>query len=246
MLEHLVAPQNLPFAVALLITVALGTLELVTTLFGAALSHALDSLLPDFDVDADLDADMHMDVGTGADLHVPHADAGAAGDALSGLARGLDWLHVGRVPALILLLVALGSFGGFGLLLQSFAHSTWGELASPWLVALPAAVLGLVSVRVLGGAFARVIPKEETSAVSRDSFLGMPALVTAGIATRGNPAQAKLHDEHGQVHYVLVEPEHEGVELPAGVTVILKRQEGAVFKAAINEAPELMLDRHAR
>src|SRR5688572_14732112 len=106
MLEHLLAPQNLPFAVALLITVALGTLELVTTFFGAALSHALDSALPDLDVDADVDMD------AGADLHAPHADVGGAGHALSGLARGLDWLHVGRVPALVLLLVALGSFGG--------------------------------------------------------------------------------------------------------------------------------------
>jgi hypothetical protein len=74
----------------------------------------------------------------------------------------------------------------------------------------------------------------------------MPALITAGVATLGNPAQAKLRDEHGQPHYVLVEPESAEVELPAGTTVILKRQEGAVFKAVINEAPELMLDRDAR
>jgi hypothetical protein len=145
------------------------------------------------------------------------------------------------VPALILLLTLLGSFGSFGLLLQSLFKSFTGGLAPAWLAALPAFALSLPTVRIVGGIFARLIPQEETSAISRASFVGRTALVTTGVATVGNPAQAKLTDEHGQTHYLLVEPEVAGVELRAGTTVIVTGQSGVVFTAVANDIPELTL-----
>jgi hypothetical protein len=241
MLEHLLAPENLPFAVTLLITIALGVLEIVTALFGATLSGMVDAVLPDLDLDADVggpDASAGTDLTTEGDLDGVHT--------LGVIGHALDWLHVGRVPTLLLLLTLLGSFGAFGLLLQSFAKSALGGLAPAWLMSIPAFALAVPAVRVVGSVFARLIPKEETSAVSRDSFVGQPALVTAGVATLGNPAQAKLMDRHGQMHYLLVEPETTGVELVAGSTVILTRHQGAVFKAIPNDVPELTLGSDAR
>lgn len=232
MFEHLLAPQNLPFAIALVMTVGLGAIEIATAFLGASLSGLIDSVLPDFDLHADFHADAPH-VGTELTTDGAH-NIGVLGQAL-------DWLHLGRVPALILLLTLLGSFGSLGLLMQSLAKGMAGGLAPAWLVALPAFALSLPAVRVVGSAFARLVPQEETTAISRSSFVGRAALVTTGVATSGNPAQAKLTDEHGQTHYLLVEPETPGVELPTGMTVILTGQSGVVFKAVPNDVPELML-----
>jgi hypothetical protein len=232
MFEHLLAPQNLPFAIALVMTVGLGAIEIATAFLGASLSGLVDSILPDFDLHADLHADAPH-VGTEITTDGAHS--------VGFLGQALDWLHLGRVPALILLLTLLGSFGSLGLMLQSLAKSFTGGLAPSWLIALPAFALSLPAVRIVGGVFARLIPQEETTAISRASFIGRAAIVTTGVATLGNPAQAKLTDEHGQTHYLLVEPEADGVQLPSGMTVILTGQAGVVFKAVPNDMPELML-----
>lgn len=230
MFDHLLAPPNLPFAVALLTTLGLGVIEIATTFFGATLSGLLDSVLPDFDVHVGA-----PDVTSGTEITADGVhNLGVVGSAL-------DWLHLGRVPALVLLLTLLGSFGTFGLLLQSFVKSFFGELAPAWLMALPAFALSVPAVRIVGGVFVRFFPNEETSAISRTSFVGRAALVTTGVATFGNPAPAKLTDEHGQTHYLLVEPESPGTDLPAGMTVILTAHAGAVFKAVPNDIPELRL-----
>lgn len=234
MFEHLLAPQNLPFAVALVTTVGLGAIEIATAFLGASLSGLLDAVLPDFDFGGHVPLDAsHVTAGTEITTDGAHS--------LGFLGSALDWLHLGRVPALVLLLTLLGSFGAFGLVLQSLAKSITGGLLPAWLAALPAFALSVPAVRVMGGIFARLIPQEETSAISRSSFVGRAALVTAGVATVGNPAQAKLTDEHGQAHYLLVEPEAAGVELCAGMTVIVTGQSGAVFTAVPNDIPELML-----
>lgn len=230
MFDHLLAPPNLPFAVALLTTLGLGAIEIVTAFFGATLSGLLDSVLPDFDGHVGA-----TDAGTGTEITAEGVHT------LGVVGHALDWLHLGRVPALVLLLTLLGSFGTFGLLLQTLVRNIFGGLAPAWLMAVPAFALSLPAVRVVGSVFVRFFPNEETSAVSRTSFVGRAALVTTGIATLGNPAQAKLTDEHGQTHYLLVEPEAPGIELPAGMTVILTAHAGAVFKAIPNDVPELRL-----
>jgi hypothetical protein len=53
-------------------------------------------------------------------------------------------------------------------------------------------------------------------------------------ARKDNPAQAKLHDSHGQAHYVLVQPEDEAAVLPPGEEVLIVRQVGARFTAILN------------
>ena len=76
--------------------------------------------------------------------------------------------------------------------------------------------------------------RDETESVSEKTFIGRIAVVTLGKARVGSPAQAKLRDQHGQTHYVMVEPDQPGEEFPAGTDVLLVRQVGAVFKSIRN------------
>lgn len=152
----------------------------------------------------------------------------------------LGWLHVGRVPVLVLLVLFLAVFAltGFGLnlVVQQIAGS-W----VPVLISVPAALLAaLPIVRVLGAGLARVIPQDQTFAVSFDSLVGRVATIIGGTARQGYPAQAKVPNEHGQNLYVMVEPEAEGMTFQSGERVLLSKQiSGSRFAAVVNPWPEL-------
>jgi hypothetical protein len=101
------------------------------------------------------------------------------------------------------------------------------------LPALPASVLAfsasLPAVRFSGGILHRIMPKDETTAVSQGSFIGRVAVLTLGTATAGNAAQAKLRDAHGQDHYIMVEPDNKEDQFSQGDAVLLVRHTGACF-----------------
>ncbi|HEX9964755.1 MAG TPA: YqiJ family protein [Allosphingosinicella sp.] len=136
----------------------------------------------------------------------------------------LGWLGVGQVPLLILLVVFLALFGLAGLAIQQFA----GPL-SLW-IATPAAVAAALPLTGLGArGLARIMPRDETTAVSLDSLVGKKATITIGTARRGSPAQARVVDDHGQAHYVMVEPYDDSHSIGQGETVRLDRREGNIF-----------------
>ena len=219
MLEFLVAEENLAFSVALALMTLLALLEGVGTLLGAGLSGLVDALLPD-----SLTPDLHMD-----------APETATPGALSGL---LGWLYVGKVPLLIVLILLLMSFGLGGLLLQSLARSISGSLLPAGIASAGAALLALPVTRGSARFVARLIPRDETEAVSTGSFVGRVAVITLGRASPGSPAQARLRDEHGQSHYVMIEPDGDS-ELTAGSEVLIVKMRGHVFLAIPNPNPLL-------
>jgi hypothetical protein len=180
-------------------------------------------LLPDIDIDVDVDLD---------------ADGAVSGNSLT---RLLGWLRIGQVPVLILLIILLTSFGLIGLGIQSVAHGAVGFMLPGWIASVPALIVSLPVVRVLGGGLAKVMPKEETDAVSEASFIGRVAVITLGSARSGSPAEARLKDEHGQVHYIMVEPDSDKEAFEQGSTVLLVKQESAVFKA-IQNTNEALID----
>ena len=188
MLDFLLAPENLPFAVALLVMLGIGAVEAVGFGFGGA------------------DVDLH---GDGADA--------------------LGWLGIGQVPLLVILVVLLALFGMIGIALQQFADALLGAPLSPWLAAPLAFVGALPLLGVSARALARVMPSDETTAVSLDSLVGKRAEVTVGSARRGSPAQARVRDVHGQAHYVMIEPASDDHAIGAGETVLLVRREGGIF-----------------
>lgn len=220
-LEFLFAPQNLPFAIALGLMGLIATLEGVGTLLGAGLSDMVDAMLPEFDADMDIDA--------------------GEVDAPGALSQVLGWLHVGKVPALMLLIVYLTGFGLLGYAAQYLLWGSVGALLPTWLVAGPAALAALPVVRVSGGIIAAVMPDDETSAVRVDSLIGRMATITLGHATAERSAEARVNDEHGTTHYVQVVPETGHGALPQGCQVLLVRRQGNRF-VAIESTDELLMD----
>jgi len=223
MLEFIAASPNMAFSVALAVMLGIAALEIVTTLIGFSLSSLLDDMLPDFDApDVEFDADTDAEFASGA------ADGA---DGLSGFNKVLDWFYVGRVPALILLVIALTVFGLAGYALQSIIQSATGGLMNGYVASAVAFLVSLPAIRGLAGLFARFVPKETTDAVSIDSLIGQVATVTLGIARTGTPAEAKLKDEHGQTHYVRVQPAEADAQFEKGAEVLLVKRTGTVFEA---------------
>jgi hypothetical protein len=216
MFEFLTAPATLPFAVALAIMAMLVVVELVGLMFGATASDLLDGLLPEFG-----DAD-------GAEL---------AGASLAD--RFMGWLHFGKVPALILLAVFLTGFGFLGLALQGALHTLTSAMLPGWLAAIAVFPLTLPWVRVVGSGIARAMPRDETQVVSRSALVGRVATIVIGTARRGSPAQAKVRDQHGQAHYVMVEPDQDEDSFSAGEAVLLVAEAGPNFRVIRNDNPAL-------
>lgn len=206
----LMSPETWPFGAALATVVGLTVIEGVGLLFAHSPAHALDGLLPDMP------------------------------DMPDGLERALGWLHLGRVPALILLIVFLTGFAVSGYVMQAVAGTLSGSLLPWWLASLPAAFSGLCCVRAIGGLLTRVLPDNETTAVSGQSLVGRTGVVTQGIARTGMAAQTKVRDANGDLHYVLVEPDIAAETFAEGDAVLLVRKTGARFYGIRKPHPELL------
>jgi hypothetical protein len=232
MIAFLLSSQNLPFTVSLTLMLAIAVMEGVSTMIGAGLSDLIDSVLPEMDVDLDLDADMDvdtdLDVDLNSDLHAPGI-----------FTRLLSWLRVGQVPVLILAIVFLTAFGLVGLFCQSLSIKVLGQMLPSFLASVPALIVTFPLVRICGGILARILPKDETESVSEESFVGRVAVITLGTATPGKPAQARLSDQHGQSHYVMVEPDLADARLDQGTQVLIVSHQGAIYKAIENPSEAL-------
>ena len=220
MLEFITAPQNIPFSVALAVMFGIAILEGITALFGAALSGLLETLIPGVEFNADL-----------SDVEVQSPNA---------LSRLLGWLRIGQVPVLILFVIFLTSFGLIGLGLQSLSHTITGSLLPYYIMSIPAVFLSMPSVRVLGGAIGHIMPKDETDAVSPETFIGRIATITLGTAKKGSPAEAKIKDHLGTTHYIMVEPDSEGDEFNVNTPLLIISREGHIFKTIKNENSNLV------
>ena len=241
MIDLLLAPPNTPFAVALGLMLLFAALEVVTSLFGASASSTVDSLLPELDApDLDVDVDLDIEVDVDLDVDGPGIDAPATDGASAAggpLTAVLTWLCIGRVPALVLLIAFLTAFGLSGLGVQSVVEATTGEYLPSWFAALPALAIGLPATRYIGLGLARLIPKEETEAVSRRKFIGKVATIVRGEARADLPAEAKLQDRFGQTHYLMVAPEGDDVLEAGAEAVLVKRQGGHYLAVRHDRAP---------
>jgi len=204
MTEFLFADSVLPFTVAIGIMFAIALLEGVGMLIGAGISEALETIMPDIDFDIDA--------------------PDASGTGL--FTKLLGWMYYGRVPVLIILVCFLTAFGLVGMTMQAFIQSIAGFYL-PSLIAVAAALFAsLPFTRGFTAIMARILPKDESNAISAEDFIGKSAVITLGTAKRGQPAEAKFNDRFGHTHYVMVEPDDEGLELTAGDRLILSQKSG--------------------
>lgn len=171
----------------------------------------------------------------------------AAGDGIEGLDADvnvetpslLSWINVGRLPLLMLIVVFLFGFGMTGLIGQRIVAEVLGQ-PGPWFLAAPIAFAAALPVtRIFGRGVAKVMPRDETSAVSRDSLVGRVAVIVMGEARHASAAQARVRDQHGQVHYVMVEPDNSADVFEQGSSVLLVRYAGAKYFAIHNTSVSL-------
>lgn len=162
-----------------------------------------------------------------------HADAGT--DMDGGV---LDWIGLGNeLPILVWLTSLLGCFTIAGVAIQQAATGWFGAPLSP----LPAAggALAIGALLNIGAAkgLARIMPGFETTAISTDDLLRRRGVVLEGTARRGAPARAKVVDQYGQAHFVMVEPHDDLDEVPAGETALLVSRKDQLFFVVRDEKP---------
>jgi hypothetical protein len=199
-----------PFTVAFMIFGLLAAVEIAGLIFGVTVSDIADGALPDIEA--------------------------GGGD---GFANTLNWLHVGKVPLMIVLATLLAAFAVIGVTLQGACAGLFGVPLPGFAAGALAFFAALPATRIACGGLAKVLPREETDAVSAESFVGRVAEVIRGEARPGAPAEAKLADARGQTHYILVEPDAEGDVFPEGTEALIIERRGAIYRAARNETPSL-------
>lgn len=202
--------HNIPFVISLCVMLSIALLEALSMMLGHGLSGVIDSITPDLDVD----------------INTPDISGGEW--SLAGL---LSWLRIGQVPLLILIVVFLTGFGLSGLIIQAIIIQTSGSPLPAAIAAIPAFAASLPMVRWLGGGLNKIMPKDETQVVSVENFIGCMATITLGTAIKGKPAQAKVKDTHGMYHYIMVEPEEDGVSFSRNNKILLVKREKSVFYA---------------
>lgn len=152
---------------------------------------------------------------------------------------GLDWLGLGRVPLLVVIVVFLALFGVIGLAIQQVAAALTGAPLSPWPASVAAGVASLPLTGVSARGLARFLPRDETTAVALESLIGRVGTITLGAAIQGSPARARVEDRHGQAHYVMVEPDNDGQIFREGESVLLVRQQAQLFRGIAYDNPLL-------
>lgn len=215
MLDFLVAGPNLAFATVLGLLLVFFVIEGAGLLFGVSLTGMLGDLdLPDMDFDFDTDF-----------------DPGFA-------TKFLYWLKIGKVPLLILIVICMAIFVVCGYVLQYLCLSFLDTLMPGWLAVFVALLLTIPALRGCGRHLARLVPGDETSAISQSELVGGRATIVLGLSKQGSPAQARATDRHGTTHYLMVEPDDPEETLEPGRDLLLVRHAGNLFYAIYHPEPD--------
>lgn len=212
--DILLAPDVRPFAIAAAIMAALGGIEMLTMIVGFSISQFIGT---DFALEAEHDS------------------------AIGGL---FLWINAGRLPLLILIILALGVFAIEGFFLQGIAHIA-GTTIPVTLAALAVAALSLPVVRFASRGIAKVIPRDETYAVNDADFVGKVAEVAIGPLDQGLPGRVRLKDVFGNWHSVPARASADSKPLPVGASVLLVDRDSKSF-IAISAPEDLVSQQQSR
>ena len=230
-MDIFLADENIIFSAAICFMLMALLLEIVSS---GVISGLLDGMIPDIEVpdvdvevpDVDIevpDVDVDADVSTGEGAHVP---------ALSKL---FVWAK-SKVPMLVYFIIFLAAFSTTGLITQFYIKKGFGHYLPSFIIGPIAFFLAIFFARYVSKGLSKVIFKDETTAVSSESFIGHLATITTGTAKRGLQAEARLKDKHNQNHYVYVEPDEDGAEFKAGEEVLLiKMEKDGTFRCIEDE-----------
>lgn len=195
-MAFLFSDSNVLYSAALLLVIAFFVLELLGLLVGFSLMAMLDDLLP---------VDIEGDISTEAPSQL------------------LSWLSLDRLPFMIWLVIWLTTFASTGFLWTSVIGASI-PFGQPFILHTLVAVFAATALTgLLGRYIAKMIPKQQSSAIDMEGLAGSTGQITLGVATQGSPAEAKLTDAFGQVHYLMVEPIEQDT-FRQGETVILVKK----------------------
>ncbi|WP_315831189.1 OB-fold-containig protein [Bradyrhizobium prioriisuperbiae] len=203
-LEHLLAPDVRPFAIAAVMIVFVGGVEVISMLIGFSISESIGSA---FNFDGHFNG---------------HGD--------HGLLNAISWINAGGVPLLIFVLLVLGMFSIAGFLIQDIARALGGPL--PTIVAAPAAlVVALPFVRASSRLVAKIIPRDESYAVDLGDLVGRVGEVVIGPLDQGLPGRVRVKDIYGNLHFVAASAAPASPPLPQGASVLLVDRDDTRFVA---------------
>lgn len=230
MYEFIFSNNMFPFTLALALVLGLLVLEVIALLLGGSLLGSdsdgfdVDSGDLDFDIDTiDADADFEIDIDSTA------PEQPGLEDAIPSASTG--WFGLGKVPIAIWVASLLTGFGLSGFIIQSILRGAF-DWTMPALLAVPLAALpALWFVEFLSNTLARLIPKTETTAMSRRHMGSQHGVITQGNARRGQPAECRIRDRHGNLHYLRVEPLEDDATLTEGTEVYVIRRRNGTFRA---------------
>lgn len=237
-LERLVDPGMLPFTGALMFVAGLLILELIMSVLGGSLMGGTDTDA-DFDVDAGMDADFDADFDGDIADALDTTDALDSADGLEADVEGMDasapggiaaWLGFGEVPFILWVAGLLTAFGLTGYGLQTGSFALFGGAIPAGIAAIAALIPALWLGRWFARTLGRLVPKTETTAIRRRSLGGRRGIIAQGTARRGNPAQARIRDGYGNLHYVRVEPVDD-IAIPQGTEVMIRGGRGPILQA---------------
>ena len=86
-------------------------------------------------------------------------------------------------------------------------------------------------IRSTSRGLARIIPRDETYAVSDADFVGKVALVSVGPLDQGLPGRVRLKDVFGNWHTIAARASPDSEPLPVGASVLLVDRDAKSFIA---------------
>lgn len=165
-----------------------------------------------------------LTIGGSAALDAAAPDVSFLPDAVN---KGLSVFGFGKVPAILVLINLLATFGIGGFLLQAIAVNIF-TTPLPSVIAVPIAlIIAIEGCRRLVDIMVRYMPTDETSAVERATLVGRSATIVYGDATPERPATAAVTDDFGSIHRVQVKSDAGVIE--QGSLVLIIAYEGAFF-----------------
>jgi membrane protein implicated in regulation of membrane protease activity len=209
LIDHFMQPEVRPFAVAAIMIVLVGGVEVASMLVGLSVSELL-----------------------GQTVGLAH-DSGSE----SNIGHVLSWVNVGGVPLMICILLALGIFSISGFLIQDAARLVAAPLPAS-VAGLAAVVVTVPLLRASTRFAARLIPQDESYAVVLSDLVGRVGEVAVGPLDDGLPGRVRVKDVHGNWHMVTASPAPGSPPLPKGSAVLLVDRKDSRF-LAISAADEL-------
>jgi len=128
------------------------------------------------------------------------------------------------------LIIFLTVYALFGFIVQAIFHHFTQSYFPIWIIAPASLFLCMPIVRTCASIIAKILPQDETTAIHSDELIGRKAQIILGQAKLNYPAQAKVVDQFGQTHYILVEPEID-VIFQQGQEVLLTQRTKIGFQA---------------